>query len=97
MGPVDLAGEVPREVRRLRWSVFNVPLMWAAAAGDDDCAVLGWLSARAVSLPPMFVDGVQVPAPGSVAHWIARVVRHDAILGREFKGRFRSGCTGRDS
>ena len=27
-----------REVRRMRWSVFNVPL---AAAGDDDCAVLG--------------------------------------------------------
>ena len=62
VGPVDLAGEVPREVRRLRWSVFNVPLMWAAAAGDDSCAVLGWLSARAVSLPPMFVDGVQVSA-----------------------------------
>ena len=84
MGPVDVAGEVPREVRRLRWSVFNVPLMWTAAAGDDDCAVLGWLSARAVNLPPMFVDSVQV----SVAHWMARVVRYDAILGRELKGRF---------
>ena len=62
VGPVDLVGEVPREVRRLRWSVFNVPLMWAAAAGDDDCAVLGWLSARAEILPPMFVDSLQVPA-----------------------------------
>ena len=62
VGPVDLAGEVPRGVRRLRWSVFNVPLLWAAAAGDDDCAVLEWSSARAVSLPSMFVDGVQVPA-----------------------------------
>ena len=62
VGPVDLGGEVPREVHRLRWSVFNVPLMWAAVGGHDDCAVLGWLSARAVSLPPMFVDGVQVPA-----------------------------------
>ena len=62
VGPVDVVGEVPREVRRLHWSVFNVPLMWAAAAGDDDWAVLGWLSARAVNLPPVFVDSVQVPA-----------------------------------
>ena len=62
VGPVDVSGEVPREVRRLRWSVFNVPLMWAAAEGNDDCAVLGWLSAQAENLPPMFVDSVQVPA-----------------------------------
>ena len=48
-----------------------------------DCAALGWLSARAVKLPPMFVDSVQV----SVAHWMARVVRYDAILGRELKAR----------
>ena len=45
--PVDMIGEVPREVRQLRSSVLNVPLMWAAAAGDDNCAVLGWLCARA--------------------------------------------------
>ena len=62
VGPVDVVGEVPREVRQLRWSVFNVTLMWVAVAGDDDCAVLGWLSARAVNTPPMFVDNVQVPA-----------------------------------
>ena len=35
VGPVDVVGEVPREFRRLRWSVFNVPLLWAAAAGDE--------------------------------------------------------------
>ena len=33
VGPVDLAGEVPREVRWLRWSVFNVPLMWGCSCG----------------------------------------------------------------
>ena len=41
IGFVDPGGEIPRQVRQLRWSVFNVPLMWAAAAAEDDCAVLG--------------------------------------------------------
>ena len=35
VGHVDPGGEIPREVRRLQWSAFNVPLMWAAAANDQ--------------------------------------------------------------
>ena len=63
IGFVDPGGEIPRQVRQLRWSVFNVPLMWAAAAGEDDCAVLGWMSARAENLPHITIDGEHVPAP----------------------------------
>ena len=62
IGFVDPGGEIPRQVRQLRWSVFNVPLMWAAAAGEDDCAVLGWMSARAENLPHITINGEHVPA-----------------------------------
>ena len=63
IGFVDPGGEIPRQVRQLRWSVFNVPLMWVAAAGEDDCAVLGWMSARAENLPHITINGEHVPAP----------------------------------
>ena len=41
---VGPGGEISREVRRLQWSAFNVPLMWAAAANDQECAILEWLN-----------------------------------------------------
>ena len=44
IGQVDPEGGVPRVIRRQQWSVFNVPLVWAAAAGDRSCAVLEWLA-----------------------------------------------------
>ena len=57
--PTDVdAGEIPRALRRQRWSVLNVPLMWAAAAGDDQSAVLQWLMAKSEHLPPLMFDDV---------------------------------------
>ena len=53
VGRVDLsAGFVLREIRREQWSFLNIPLMWAASAGDRSCAVLQWLadSAQNVSI-----------------------------------------------
>ena len=35
---------VPRPILRQQWSVFNVPLMWAAAAGVRESPVLLWLA-----------------------------------------------------
>ena len=64
-------GGVPRVARRQQWSVFNVPFMWAATAGDRSCAVLEWLaqSVRNVSIP---VCGVEMPGHEAVmAGWEA--------------------------
>ena len=82
VGPVDVAGEVPRNLPVTLVS-FQRPTDVGGSC-DDNCAVLGWLSARAVKLPPRAGSN-----SGSVAHRMARVVRYDTILGREFKGRFR--------
>ena len=62
VGHVDPGGEIPREVRRLQWSAFNVPLMWAAAANDQDCAILEWFNQQTESLPPVLVNGCEVAA-----------------------------------
>ena len=62
VGHVDPGGEIPREVRRLQWSAFNVPLMWAAAANDQNCAILEWLNQQTESLPPVLVNGCEVAA-----------------------------------
>ena len=37
--------------------MLNVPLMWAAACGDDQSAVLQWLMAKSEHLPPLMFDG----------------------------------------
>ena len=62
VGHVDPGGEISREVRRLQWSAFNVPLMWAAAANDQDCAILEGLNQQTESLPPVLVNGCEVAA-----------------------------------
>ena len=35
--------EVPRQILGQTWSTLNVPLMWAASSGDEECPVL-WLA-----------------------------------------------------
>ena len=56
VGFVDEFGTIPRQLHQ-QWSVFNVPLMWAAASGDSECHMLQWLEARAERLPLMSVGG----------------------------------------
>ena len=46
-------------IRRQQWSVFNVPLMWAVAAGGRSCAVLEWL-AQSVRDVSILVCGVEI-------------------------------------
>ena len=53
VGSFRIEDGVPREIRRQQWSVFNVPLMWAAAEGDNQCALLEWVSSVAERLPPV--------------------------------------------
>ena len=43
VGPSSRADDIPREIQRQQWSVFNVPLMWLAAAGDEGCPMLEWI------------------------------------------------------
>ena len=60
-----------RAIRRQQWSVFNIPLMWAAAMGDRSCPVLQWLaqSAQHLSIP---VCGVEMLGHDAVmAGWKA--------------------------
>ena len=52
VGPVRIEDGVPREIRRQQWSVFNVPMMWAAE-GDQECAVLNWISTISERLHPV--------------------------------------------
>ena len=55
VGPIDVADGVPRVLRRQQWSPFYVPLMWAAAEGDRQCALLKWMISLARTLP--LLDG----------------------------------------
>ena len=54
--PTDAdAGEIPRALCRQRWSVLNVPLMWAAACGDDQSAVQQWYDDQERAFTPTHV------------------------------------------
>ena len=56
-GPIDVADGVPRVLRRQQWSSFYVPLMWAAAEGDRQCALLEWMISLARTLPLLDING----------------------------------------
>ena len=57
VGPIDVADGVPRVLRRQQWSPFYVPLMWAAAEGDRQCALLEWMISLARTLPLLDING----------------------------------------
>ena len=61
VGPLGIDDDIPRQIRRQQWSIFNVPLMWSAE-GAQDCPMLEWLSTVADQLPRMNIgrDAVQV-------------------------------------
>ena len=61
VGPINPEMDIPRRLRRQQWSALNVPLMWSAAEGNRQCAMLEWLVSRAEQLPPMNFCGEQVP------------------------------------
>ena len=43
---------IDRFVERHRWSAFNVPIFWAAAADDGDLELVGWIR----SLVELFME-----------------------------------------
>ena len=65
-GPVDPDGDIPRTIRRQQWSAFNVPLVWAAASGDQECLLLQWLCQAASKGPPVQVAGIDVRGEDAV-------------------------------
>ena len=69
IGPIRLEEGVPREIRRQQWSVLNVPSMWSAAEGNQECAILEWLVSFAEGMPPIqifrgVVHGTQAARSG---------------------------------
>ena len=47
VGPTPVGADLPRGIRQQRWSPVYVPLLWAAARGDESTPVLDWLRERA--------------------------------------------------
>ena len=72
-------GPVRGDLLRQQWSVFNVPLMWAAAAGDRKSPVLLWLADACVA----GVDTVGRDAVFEAWHALSGVMRSWGILSRE--------------
>ena len=73
IGPGPADGSVPAAVRRQKWSALNVPLMWAAAGTDADCAVLKYLQTVArLMTTSVRLAGVEMPASDSLhTAWLA--------------------------
>ena len=84
VGPINPEMDIPRRLRRLQWSALNVPLMWSAAEGNRQCAILEWLASRAEQLPPMNFCGEQVP--GREVATIGWEVLHNAMRSRVSQG-----------
>ena len=65
---------------------LNVPLMWAAAAGDNTCPVLQWLASAVQHVESMFVAGSIVSGhDAAVVGWeaLSEVMRSWDIRSRE--------------
>ena len=74
VGPTMTHNGIPREIRSHRWSLLNVPLMWAAAAGDRECPVLTWVVsvARNVSVVVQLEGSAAVYAGWDALHGAMR-------------------------
>ena len=57
VGRVCEGQDIPRAIRRQQWSAFNVPIVWAPSAGDQECAVLQWLMNAGQHIESMSVAG----------------------------------------
>ena len=66
IGVVQPEEPIPRVIRQQRWSPLNVPLMWAAAGGDDTNPVLDWLVERLRSCEPVVHYGGSMEASVAV-------------------------------
>ena len=72
IGVVQPEEPIPRAIRQQRWSPLNVPLMWAAAGGDDTNPVLDWLVERLRSCDRVVHYGGSMEASVAVrTGWLA--------------------------
>ena len=56
---------MPRIVRKQRWSLLNVPLMWTAAGHPASTRVLEWLCETTASFPPLQFNGGSLEIQGA--------------------------------
>ena len=86
IGPVHTDQGVPRLILRQQWSALNVPLMWAAAAGDSENPVLLWLADECSRGGPVLVAGVDTAGREAVFeawHALSGAMRSWGIQSRE--------------
>ena len=72
VGRWDASEGVPRAIRRQQWSIFNVPITWAAATCDRSCGVLPVGVAQSAENLSISVGGCDMTRSGAVfAGWEA--------------------------
>ena len=88
VGPSSGADDIPREIRRQQWSVFNVPLMWSAAAGDEGCPMLEWIVHRAEQCPRINICGEEMGCGEAIRGGMGSPPPHVRISGHSFTRKF---------
>ena len=62
IGPQVEGAPIPSAVRRQRWSLMNVPIMWAAAGQEQNTPVVDWLVLTLHDAPEVDFHGGQLDA-----------------------------------
>ena len=52
--------DIPQEIRRHQWSALNVPLLWAAAEGNNENPVVQWVVEESERISTVTVAGLQM-------------------------------------
>ena len=52
--------DIPQEIRRHQWSAMNVPLLWAAAEGNNENLVVQWVVEESERISTVTVAGIQM-------------------------------------
>ena len=76
----DMA-DTPRAIRRHQWSALNVPLMWAAAAGDRSHPVFQWLLEVVATIPEVTVAGIDMTVQSRIGWEALRDILHSRGIG----------------
>ena len=87
VGATPVGADLLRGIRQQKWSPVDVPLLWAAARGDESTPVLDWLRERAhfIDGAIQFHGGHTEPSVALTTAWAAlrEVMRSWGIRARE--------------
>ena len=87
VGASSVEADLPRGIPQQKWSPVYVPLLWAAARGDESTPVLDWLVERAhfIDEAIQFHGGDTEPSVALTTAWAAlrQVMRSWGIRARE--------------